>query len=58
MREGEAIDALEAMRHGLRTWTITNHYKLRNFTGQGLMTRGQGILRQINVRIHIAKLRY
>ncbi|KAJ7195402.1 hypothetical protein B0H12DRAFT_1245586 [Mycena haematopus] len=58
MREGEATEALEAIRAGLRTRTMTNRYKLRNYTGQGLMTRGQGILRQINVRIHIAKIRY
>jgi hypothetical protein len=58
MRQGEAQDALEAVRQGLRTRTMTNRYKLRNFTGQGMMTKGQGILRQINVKIHIAKLRY
>ncbi|KAJ7761159.1 hypothetical protein DFH07DRAFT_957231 [Mycena maculata] len=58
LREGEASEALEAVRHGLRTRTMTNRFKLRNFTGQGLMTRGQGILRQINIRIHGAKLRY
>ncbi|KAF7330703.1 CxC2 domain-containing protein [Mycena sanguinolenta] len=58
MRDGEATEALEAVRTGLRTRTMTNRYKLRNYTGQGLMTRGQGILRQINIRIHIAKLRY
>jgi hypothetical protein len=58
MREGEATDALEAVRHGLRTRTMTNRYKLRNYTGQGMMTKGQGILRQINIKIHIAKLRY
>ncbi|KAJ7182645.1 hypothetical protein C8R43DRAFT_869153 [Mycena crocata] len=58
MREAEAGEALEAVRHGLRTRTMTNRYKIRNFTGQGMMTRGQGILRQINVKIHHAKLRY
>ncbi|KAF7349498.1 CxC2 domain-containing protein [Mycena sanguinolenta] len=58
MREAESTEALEAVRTGLRTRTMTNRYKLRNYTGQGLMTKGQGILRQINVRIHIAKLRY
>lgn len=58
MQQGEAQDALEAVRQGLRTRTMTNRYKLRNFTGQGMMTKGQGILRQINVKIHIAKLRY
>ncbi|KAJ7818600.1 hypothetical protein B0H14DRAFT_2601175 [Mycena olivaceomarginata] len=58
MREGEADEALEAVRHGLRTRTMTNRYKLRNWTGQGMMTKGQGILRHINIKIHTAKLRY
>ncbi|KAK6978163.1 CxC2 domain-containing protein [Favolaschia claudopus] len=58
MRYGEACDALEAVRHGLRARTVTNRYKLRNWTGQGAMTRGQAILRQINIKIHAAKLRY
>ncbi|KAJ7465326.1 hypothetical protein B0H11DRAFT_2159688 [Mycena galericulata] len=58
MREGEASEALEAVRQGLRTRTMTNRYKLRNYTGQGMMTKGQGILRQINIKIHGAKLRY
>ncbi|KAJ6463767.1 hypothetical protein C8R47DRAFT_1079761 [Mycena vitilis] len=58
LREGEARGALEAIRHGLRTRTLTNRYKLRNWSGQGMMTKGQGILRQINIRIHIAKVQY
>lgn len=60
MRYGEASEALEAVRHGLRTRTMTNRYKLRNYTGQGqaAMTRGQGILRHINIGIHLAKTRY
>ncbi|KAJ7248186.1 hypothetical protein B0H12DRAFT_1203131 [Mycena haematopus] len=58
MRLGEASEALEAVRHGLRTRTMTNRYKLRHYTGQGMMTKGQGILRQINIKIHTAKLRY
>ncbi|KAJ6494178.1 hypothetical protein C8R45DRAFT_927406 [Mycena sanguinolenta] len=58
MRDGECSEALEGVRSGLRTRTMTNRYKLRNFTGQGLMTKGQGMLQQINIRIHIAKLRY
>ncbi|KAJ7028779.1 hypothetical protein C8F04DRAFT_1212063 [Mycena alexandri] len=58
MRAGEAEETLEDVRVGLRTRTMTNRYKLRNWTGQGLMTKGQGILRQINIKIHIAKLRY
>ncbi|KAJ7918352.1 hypothetical protein B0H13DRAFT_2321526 [Mycena leptocephala] len=55
MREAEA---LEAVQHGLRTRTMTNRFRLRNYTGQGMMTKGQGILRQVNIKIHIAKLRY
>lgn len=58
MRAAEAGDALEQVRHGLRTRTLTNRFRLRNYTGQGMMTKGQGILRQINIKIHIAKLRY
>ncbi|KAJ7810812.1 hypothetical protein B0H14DRAFT_3756648 [Mycena olivaceomarginata] len=58
MREGEADEALEAVRHGLRTRTMTNRYKLRNWTGQGMMTKGQGILHHINIKIHTAKLCY
>lgn len=58
MREGEASEGLEAVRHGLRTRTMTNRYKLRNWTGQGMMTKGLGILRHINIKIHAAKLRY
>ncbi|KAJ6461943.1 hypothetical protein C8R47DRAFT_993341 [Mycena vitilis] len=57
-REGEATEALEAVRDGLRIRTMTNRYKLQNYTGQGGMTRGQGILRQINIRIQNAKLQY
>ncbi|KAF8135294.1 hypothetical protein K438DRAFT_1997396 [Mycena galopus ATCC 62051] len=58
LRYGEACEALDAVRHGLRTRTMTNHYKLRNFTGQGMMTKGQGLLHQINIKIHAAKVRY
>ncbi|KAJ6456814.1 hypothetical protein C8R47DRAFT_1227696 [Mycena vitilis] len=58
LRVAEAEEALEGVRQGLRTRTMTNRYHLRNYTGQGMMTKGQGILRLINVRIHIAKLRY
>ncbi|KAJ7033118.1 hypothetical protein C8F04DRAFT_957903 [Mycena alexandri] len=58
MRAGEAEEALEDVRVGLRTRTMTNRFKLRNYTGQGMMTKGQGILRQINIKIHLAKLRY
>ncbi|KAJ7678410.1 hypothetical protein B0H17DRAFT_1236048 [Mycena rosella] len=58
LREGEAHDALESLRQGLRTRTMTNRFRLRNSTGQCALTRGQGVLRLNNVRIHKAKLRY
>ncbi|KAJ7234287.1 hypothetical protein C8J57DRAFT_1575463 [Mycena rebaudengoi] len=58
LREGEALDALEELRQGLRTRTMTNRFRIRNATGQRALTRGQGILRQIAVRVHKAKLRY
>jgi hypothetical protein len=37
---------------------MTNKFKIRNWSGQRALTRGQGILCQINIRIHAAKLRY
>jgi hypothetical protein len=37
---------------------MTNRFRLRNWTGQGMMTKGQGILRQINIKILLAKLCY
>ncbi|KAF8146729.1 hypothetical protein K438DRAFT_2092496 [Mycena galopus ATCC 62051] len=58
LREGEAHEALETLRQGLRIRTMTNRYRIRNATGQRALTRGQGVLRQNNVRIHKAKLRY
>ncbi|KAJ7895592.1 hypothetical protein B0H14DRAFT_3628195 [Mycena olivaceomarginata] len=58
LRVGEAREALEALRQGLRTRTMTNRFRLRHCTGQRMLTRGQGILRQINLKIHKAKLRY
>ncbi|KAJ7435889.1 hypothetical protein B0H11DRAFT_1755463 [Mycena galericulata] len=58
LRIGEGREALEALRQGLRARTMTNRFRLRNCTGQRALTRGQGVLRQINVRIHKAKLRY
>jgi hypothetical protein len=58
LRVGEACEALNALRQGLRTRTMTNRFRLRHCTGQRMLTRGQGILRQINLKIHKAKLRY
>ncbi|KAJ7066855.1 hypothetical protein B0H15DRAFT_958289 [Mycena belliarum] len=58
MREGEAEEALEIVRQGLRSRTLTNRFRIKNYTGQGALTRGQGILRQINLKIHLAKVHY
>ncbi|KAF8210714.1 hypothetical protein K438DRAFT_97234, partial [Mycena galopus ATCC 62051] len=58
LRVGEAREALHALRQGLRTRTMTNRFRLRHCTGQRMLTLGQGILRQINLKIHKAKLRY
>ncbi|KAJ7127333.1 hypothetical protein C8R43DRAFT_1134828 [Mycena crocata] len=58
LREGEAAEALRQLRQALRTRTMTNRFKIRNWSGQRALTRGQGILRQINIKIHSAKLRY
>ncbi|KAF8174535.1 hypothetical protein K438DRAFT_1908885 [Mycena galopus ATCC 62051] len=58
LRVGEAREALQSLRHGLRTRTMTNRFRLRHCTGQRMLTRGQGVLRQINLKIHRAKLRY
>ncbi|KAJ7432012.1 hypothetical protein B0H11DRAFT_1761190 [Mycena galericulata] len=58
MREGELQETLEDLRQALRTRTMTNRFRHRNTTGQRALTRGQGVLRQITIRIHKAKLRY
>ncbi|KAJ7303696.1 hypothetical protein DFH08DRAFT_721911, partial [Mycena albidolilacea] len=58
MREGEAREALEVVRQGLRSRTMTNRFRIQNYTGQGALTRGQGILRQINIKIHLGKIHY
>jgi hypothetical protein len=58
LRVGEVREALHALRQGLRTRTMTNRFRLRHCTGQRMLTRGQGILRQVNLKIHKAKLRY
>jgi hypothetical protein len=58
LQYGEALEVLEDLHQGLRTKTMTNRFKIRNATGQRALTRGQGVLQQIVIRIHKAKLRY
>ncbi|KAJ7102691.1 hypothetical protein C8R43DRAFT_963919 [Mycena crocata] len=58
VREAELKETLEDLRTGLCVRTMTARFRLRNSTGQRVLTRGQGILRLINLHIHKAKLRY
>jgi hypothetical protein len=58
LRDGEAEEALDQLRLSLRTQTGTMKFKIRNWAGQRALTRGQGILRQINIKTHASKLCY
>ncbi|KAF8193468.1 hypothetical protein K438DRAFT_1969370 [Mycena galopus ATCC 62051] len=58
LRVGEAREALGVLRQDLRTRTMTNQFRVRQCTGQRMLTRGQGVLHQINLKVHRAKLRY
>ncbi|KAJ7207760.1 hypothetical protein B0H12DRAFT_1034419, partial [Mycena haematopus] len=58
LRVGEAREALHSLRQALRARTMTNRFRLRHCTGQRMLTRGQGVLRQISLKVHRAKLRY
>ncbi|KAF8182181.1 hypothetical protein K438DRAFT_1975719 [Mycena galopus ATCC 62051] len=58
LRVREAREALHTLRHGLHARTLTNWFRLRNCRGQQMLTRGLGVLRQINLKVHKAKLRY
>lgn len=58
MRVGEAKEALEVVRDALRARTKISRFRIRNYSGQGALTRGQGILRQITIKLHIGKIHY
>ncbi|KAJ7023233.1 hypothetical protein C8F04DRAFT_1193689 [Mycena alexandri] len=58
LRDGEAGEVLDGLRDGLRTRTATTRFKVRNWSGQRALTRGQGILGLVNLKIHTCKLRY
>ncbi|KAJ7161942.1 hypothetical protein C8R43DRAFT_880650 [Mycena crocata] len=58
LREGELQETLEELRTALRIRTATNRFRHRDTTGQRALTRGQGLLRQVSIRILKAKLRY
>ncbi|KAJ7623110.1 hypothetical protein DFH06DRAFT_1142895 [Mycena polygramma] len=57
IREGELQETLEELRQALRTQGMMHCFKRHNLTGQRALTRGQGVLRQVTIRIHKAKLR-
>ncbi|KAJ7027466.1 hypothetical protein C8F04DRAFT_965213 [Mycena alexandri] len=58
LRVGEAGEALDGLRGGLRIRTATTRFKVRNWSGQRALTRGQGILRSVSLKIHGSKIRY
>jgi hypothetical protein len=58
MREAEMHMSLDKLCNGLRLRTVMNRFRHRNITGQQALTRGQGILRQLGIRILKGKLRY
>lgn len=58
LREGEARDALESMRKGLRMCSAGHLFKIRNVSGQNPTTRAEGLQRKIQVNIHLDKLKY
>ncbi|KAJ7776996.1 hypothetical protein B0H14DRAFT_2168914, partial [Mycena olivaceomarginata] len=49
---------VEVVRNALRTRTKISRFRIRNYTGQGALTRGQGILRQVTIKLHIGKIHY
>ncbi|KAJ7118609.1 hypothetical protein C8R43DRAFT_960209 [Mycena crocata] len=55
---GELKESLDDLQAALHIRTMTNRFRHQNTAGQRALTRGQGILRQITIRIHKAKLRY
>ncbi|KAJ7019036.1 hypothetical protein C8F04DRAFT_1276736 [Mycena alexandri] len=44
LRQGEVGDALSQLRQGLRVRTMTNRFKIRNWSGQRALTRGTGYI--------------
>ncbi|KAJ7019042.1 hypothetical protein C8F04DRAFT_1276744 [Mycena alexandri] len=44
LRQGEVGDALSQLRQGLRVRTMTNRFKIRNWSGQRALTAGTGYI--------------
>lgn len=58
IRFAEATDALETLRHHLRTRSFTNKFKVANMTGQIHNTRARERQHIIDDRVHAAERQY
>ncbi|KAL1740941.1 hypothetical protein HDZ31DRAFT_67421 [Schizophyllum fasciatum] len=58
LREGEAHESLEAVRHALRARTVTNTFRNTQVRGQPLSTRARSTFDKVAKEVHTAKLRY
>jgi hypothetical protein len=58
LRYAEAMDALENLRHHLRTRSFTNRFKIANVTGQVHNTRARERQNQIDDKVRAAELQY
>lgn len=58
LRYAEASDALEDVRHQLRTRYLANKAKIENVTGQIRNTRAREVQHRIDDNVRIAELRY
>ena len=58
LRFAEASDALESLRHHLRTRSITNRFKVANVTGQVHNTRARETQSRIDNKVRAAASQY
>jgi len=58
LRFAEASDALESLRHYLRTRSVTNRFKVANVTGQVHNTRARETQTRIDAKVRAAALHY
>ena len=58
LRFAEASDALESLRHHLRTHSVTNRFKIANITGQAQNTRARETQSRIDDKVQVAASQY
>lgn len=58
IRYAEASDALEDLRHHLRTRSFTNKFKIKNITGQIKNTRAREVQHRVDDKVRASELRY